>query len=96
MTGSEIRADFKKAFDTVKNGRELSYDLDWGFSDEDLKNLAILHRDEPSYRKKIFDLLEDCNFHPENEDFKNGNYDKYINYDKIDTWDIPDEDLDKS
>ena len=85
MTGKEIRADFKKALDTVKKDLygnwdvgELSQALSFGFSDEDIKNLAILHRDEPEYRSKISDLLQDCNFHTENTDFEAGRYDKYI------------------
>ena len=85
MTGKEIRADFKKALDTVKKSSygiwdagELSEALGFGFSDEDIKNLAILHRDEPEYRGKISDLLQDCNFHTENADFEAGRYEKYI------------------
>ena len=86
MTGNEIRADFKKALDTVKKSKygdywdvsSIAQALDFGFSDEDIKNLAILHRDEPKYRGKIYDLLEDCNFHTECADFEAGRYDKYI------------------
>ncbi len=75
---SRERRDFKALFDKVENGAELSAELGYGFSDEDLSDLAILHRDEPEYRTKIYDLLEDCNFHTENADFDAGNYDKYI------------------
>ncbi len=82
MTGEEIRKDFAKAFDRVEYGFSLSSTLDWGFSNEDIKNLAILHRDdtEGKYRTKIEDLLEDCNFHTENEMLQNGEYDELINY----------------
>ena len=86
MTEKEIRADFKKALDTVKKSKygdywdvsPISKALDFGFSDEDIKNLAILHRNEPKYRSKISDLLQDCNFHTENADFEAGRYEKYI------------------
>lgn len=86
MTAEKIRADFKSALDTVKKSPygdywdvgDISEKLGFGFSDEDLKNLAILHRDHPEYRDKIFSLLEDCNFHTENADFEAGRYEKYI------------------
>ncbi len=81
---TEVRSDFKAAFDQVENGSELSGTLDWGFSDEDIANLAIIHRDFPEYRKKVYDLLEDCNFHKENHDFENGDYDKYLGALEID------------
>ena len=72
MTGNEIRADFRKALNSVENGAELSEKLSWEFSDKDLRNLAWIHRDCPMYRDKIYELLEDCNFHTENADFRKG------------------------
>ena len=38
MTGNEIRADFRKALNSVENGAELSEKLSWEFSDKDLLN----------------------------------------------------------
>lgn len=74
----EIRKDFATALENVENGYELSYPLSYGLSRYDVSNLAILHRDREDLRDKIYDLLEDCNFHSENFDFEQGNYDKYI------------------
>ena len=75
---AEIRGDFAKALDGVEYGSQLSGALGYGFSDKDINNLAILHRDRPEYREKIEDLLEDCNFHKECGDFYNQKYDEYI------------------
>lgn len=76
---AEIRRDFAKALDQVEYGFKLSGDLDYGFSKRDIEKLAILHRDQPKYREKIEDLLEDCNFHTECGDFADGNYGEYVN-----------------
>ncbi len=81
MREQDIRNNFALAFDHVENGADLSEKLHFGFSDVDITNLAKLHRDQPKYRQKIFDLLEDCNFHTENEDFENGEYEKYLRFD---------------
>lgn len=81
MREQEIRDDFAKAFDQVENGADLSGQLGFGFSDQDLANLAKLHRDQPKYRQKIYDLLEDCNFHTANSDFEEGRYDEYLKTD---------------
>lgn len=56
---------------------EISYEIEWGFTNDDIEELAKLHRDGYE-RKKIEDLLTDCNFHEECRNFKNGNYDEYI------------------
>lgn len=78
-----VRANFKKYLEEAKKGEDLSTVLHFGFSEEDIKNLAILHRDgQRPIRNKIEDLLTDCNFHTECADIQNGNYDKYINYNK--------------
>lgn len=75
---AEIRRDFAKALDGAEHGSELSGDLYYSFSEKDIENLAILHRDRPEYREKIEDLLEDCNFHKECGDFCDRKYDEYI------------------
>lgn len=71
-----IRRDFAKAFETVKNGSDLSHILRYSLGRSDLEKLAILHKAKKS-RKKIEELLMDCNFHCECADFRNGKYDKY-------------------
>lgn len=59
---ADIRKDFAGALSSVKQGSELSGILGWSFSDNDLKILAGLHKSN-KYRKKIENLLTDCNFH---------------------------------
>ena len=59
-----IRRDFASALRNVKEGRKLAPDLGWSFYDRDIVELAKLHK-AGKFRKKIEDLLEDCNFHYE-------------------------------
>ena len=73
-----IRHDFKKALEETDNVFDISYKLKWSFTPGDLNQLAIIHRDHPNLREKIFDLLEDSNFHSVNTDFVIGDYDKYL------------------
>lgn len=73
----KIRTNFDEALNNVSNGCELSNILGYGFSEYDISNLAKLHK-KGKHQKKIHQLLEDCNFHTENDDFCKGNYDKYI------------------
>lgn len=73
MTKEEIREDFKTALSRVKNGSDLSSILGWAFSDEDISNLAKLHKDGIE-REKIEDLLTDCNFHSEVSMMLDGDY----------------------
>lgn len=61
---AEIRLDFASALRSVKRGTELSYPLGWGFDRDDLMALMVLHKSN-KFRRKIEDLLEDCNFHTE-------------------------------
>lgn len=79
---AEIRMDFASAFRGVREGRRLSGDLKYGFSPEDISNLARLHKSN-KFRKKIEDLLEDCNFHKECGDFSVGNYEPYLTGGKV-------------
>ena len=73
----EVRKDFATAFKNVKHGYDLSKILDWSFNDKDLKNLAILHK-KNKCRRKIEELLSDCNYHHVIGDFHDKNYDKYL------------------
>ena len=60
----KIRKNWATALKNVKKGTELSSKIEWRFSDKDLIELATLHK-KNKYRRKIEDLLEDCNFHHE-------------------------------
>lgn len=73
-----VRKDFRKALRNVKKGSELSGILGYSFFKEDIRELAKFHK-AGKYREKIEDLLEDCNFHSEYNDFIDGRYDKYLN-----------------
>lgn len=73
----ELRSDFEQALKNVKDGSDLSSDLSYCLSSLDLKRLATLHKAR-KYRKKIENLLTNCNFHKECGDFINGNYDEYL------------------
>ena len=79
----EIRSDWKTALKGVRYGTDLSADIEFGFNKEDIKALAEVHRDNKGLRKKIEDLLEDCNFHYECGQFNKGEYDEFINYKEI-------------
>ena len=72
-----VRSDWYEALKNVKKGTDLSSKISYVLSDEDLSELAKLHK-KNKFRKKIEDLLEDINFHQESGDFANKNYDKYI------------------
>ena len=64
MRITDIRLDFASALRNAKHGSDLSSMLDYSFSDEDISELAKLHKAN-KFRKKIEDLLTDCNFHSE-------------------------------
>ena len=74
-----VRSDFKKYLTEEKEGNYLSSIIGYGFYKDDIKNLAIIHRDgDDELKAKVEDLLESCNFHTEYTDFQNGNYNDYI------------------
>lgn len=80
---AEIRRDWASALRAVRHGEDLSRDIDWAFSTEDIKNLAKLHQAN-RFRKKIEDLLEDCNFHKEAALMCSHQYDKLLNEEDAD------------
>lgn len=80
---AEIRRDWASALRTVKHGEDLSCEIDWAFSTRDIKNLAKLHKAN-RFRKKIEDLLEDCNFHTEAALMSSHQYDKLLNEEDVD------------
>lgn len=79
MYEDDVRSDFGSAFEQIQHGESLAGLLNWGLGTDDISALAILHRDgDEELQGKIEDLLEECNYHEENADFQEGNYDKYI------------------
>ena len=74
---AKIRRDFEGALQSVTDGAVLSGALGYGFSHEDLTNLAFLHKNN-RFRNKIEDLLTDCNFHEECEMMHSGNYSAWL------------------
>lgn len=74
----EIRKDFLTALKSVKRGSELSGLLEWSFSNKDLTELAKLHKANKC-RRKIEDLLTDCNFHYECSKFHDKDYTEFLN-----------------
>lgn len=62
MQNVKIRRNFDEALASVKRGTDLSSDLDYSFSGNDLCQLIKLHK-QNKHRSKIESLLTDCNFH---------------------------------
>ena len=75
---AEIRHDFATALRDCKEGSDLASQLHWAFSDKDITELAKLHKSN-KFRKKIEDLLEDCNFHYECGKFVKNEYGEFFN-----------------
>jgi len=73
----EIRRNWETVLRKVRNSRVLSHKIGYCFYDSDIKKLAQLHKAN-KFRKKIEELLMDCNFHKECGDFSEGNYDEYL------------------
>ena len=86
----EVQADWEKAIDSAKeySEHEGSYNvgyiasvMDYGLSEENLSQLALIHKNAPEGSKRravIEQLLECINYHTENSDFSSGNYERYI------------------
>lgn len=70
-----IRRDWPAAFRKVKNGRDLSRKVGWAFYEDDLRTFIKLHKAN-KFRKKIEDLLEDCNYHAFCGHLSVGEYDR--------------------
>lgn len=73
MAAAKVRRDWDSALSGVEKGYMLSSTIGWGFTKNDIKELAKLH-ESGKYREKIGDLLEDCNFHSLNSYFQAGDY----------------------
>lgn len=76
---AKIRLDFANALRNVRQGEALSGKLGWGFAPDDLMELMKLHKSN-KFRKKIEDLLTDCNFHSECILLSTREYDKFEKY----------------
>lgn len=72
-----IRKDFAAALKAVKKGYDLSSDLRYSLSDDDLMQLAKLHKAN-RFRKKIEELLKDCTCHEECDLMSSGDYSKWL------------------
>lgn len=76
-----LRKDFLSALHSAKLGSDLSRKVNYSFYAKDLGQLARLHK-ENKYRKKIEDLLTDCNYHDVCSAFINKNYEEYLALEK--------------
>ncbi len=74
---AEIRSDWADALRHVKEGCDLSGWIGYGLTKGDITNLAKLHKAR-KFRRKIEDLLTDCNFHYECGCFSSGEYDEFL------------------
>lgn len=54
--------------------------IDFALSQDDLAELALLHKTNKNLREKIEYILTDCNFHSECSDFSSGLYQTYIRH----------------
>lgn len=72
-----LRKYLPEALKEVRSGVELSSGLNYGFFPEDIITLAELHK-EHKQRRKIEELLEDCNYHTENRLLKEEKYDELL------------------
>lgn len=73
----KIRRDWSNALQKVKSGDKLSRNIGYSLSSVDLKKLALLHQSN-RYRKKIEELLTNCNFHHEAGKFANQQYEEFL------------------
>lgn len=76
-TEVDVKTDFLSALRSVKDGSDLSSDIGWRLSDRDLSELAKLHKANKC-RRKIEELLTNCNFHYECGKFANKEYDEFL------------------
>lgn len=75
---ANTRKNFLEMLDHSEHGWELSKIIHYSMSNTDLARLALIHRDNPHIRKKVEELLEDCNFHYECGFLAKGDYSTLI------------------
>ena len=71
------RSNWKNALYNVKKGSELSGIIGYSLNENDIRTLARLHKSN-KFRRKIEELLTDCNFHEECYNFQSKKYAEYI------------------
>ena len=77
MKEVEVRRDFLSALKNVKDGSDLTSIIGYSLGDNDIKQLALLHKSNKC-RRKIEDLLTACNFHYECGTFANKDYAEFF------------------
>mgnify|MGYP001002464058 FL=1 len=79
MTRLQITDNWEKSLRTYSIS-EISHKLKYCFSKEELKELTTLHKETTKkiVKKRIEDLLTNCNFHSESGILVNGNYNKIL------------------
>lgn len=77
MSENQEKFNWEAALESVEHGEMLSEEIGFGFSDEDIVELAKLHKANKC-RDKIVELLVDCNFITEAMDFAEQNYEAYL------------------
>lgn len=75
----EISDNWEKSLRTYSTS-DLSHKLKYGFTKEEIKELATLHKETTKkiVKKRIEDLLTNCNFHSESGILANGNYNQIL------------------
>lgn len=73
----DIHRDWSSAFKSVKDGSDLSGPVRYSFYQSDLYEFVRLHKAN-RFRKKIEELLTDCNFHGESSMLSSGMYDECL------------------
>jgi len=73
LTEEQIRDDWEAALESDMDYSEIAQAIEWGFTREDIITLMELHR-ENKHRRKIEDLLTDCNYHTECKAWSAGDY----------------------
>ena len=79
MTRLQITDNWEKSLRTYSIS-EISHKLKYCFSKEELKELTTLHKETTKkiVKKRIEDLLTNCNFHSESGILADGNYNKIL------------------
>lgn len=79
MTRLQITDNWEKSLRTYSMS-EISHKLKYCFSTEEIKELATLHKETTKkvVKKRIEDLLTNCNFHYESGLLANGNYNQIL------------------
>ena len=79
MTRLHITDNFEKALRGMQV-EKIAKDLNYSFSQDELKELALLHKTTTKriVKKRIEDLLTYCNFHYESSVLHDGDYERFL------------------